>query len=57
MSKLKSCPFCGSINARWNKNGWIECPNCHIFFSSAFVDADKEEHIEAWNRRVNDETD
>lgn len=52
MNELKPCPFCGSVNVHWNEDGWIECPDCHIFFESAFADADKNENIESWNRRV-----
>lgn len=50
--QLKPCPFCGSKKPFWNKGGWIECPDCHIFFQLAFTNADKEENISWWNTRV-----
>lgn len=54
MSELKPCPFCGG--EAWLVMGscgyMVECGACHIFGA---IRGTKEEAIEAWNRRANDE--
>jgi Lar family restriction alleviation protein len=60
MKELKPCPFCGSYAVRIAKDkvpdgGYIydaHCTNCGC--GSPFR-CTKEEVIEAWNRRTNDE--
>lgn len=64
MEKLKSCPFCGESGARVHlqkiiytnedfKRREIMCETCGAEVSE-FVTPERA--IEAWNRRVNDET-
>lgn len=60
-TKLKSCPFCRSVNIvryqvtpSWTNPYWrIGCLNCGRYFVAA--DCTEEEAIEAWNRRANDD--
>lgn len=65
MSDLKPCPFCGSFptieiheDLYKRKKYGIECINedCEIQPMTARY-ADKEECIEAWNRRAKDDGD
>lgn len=59
--KLKPCPFCGSNKCNVIEHAFhnlsstygVKCWNCKAE-SWQFFDT-KEEAIEAWNRRVNDE--
>lgn len=68
MSELKRCPFCGDIYIRLQyhkSNGrnyyyWtIGCNtlNCVCLHTQGKMFGSKEEAIEAWNRRIIDETD
>lgn len=53
--ELKPCPFCGSKNIRlWEKttSPWVQCEKC---LSSTATGYTKEEAVENWNRRANDE--
>lgn len=67
MSKLKPCPFCGkSIAVAWCNKDWLDFEKIETYAvscdmneggcggSSGFYET-KEEAIEAWNRRTNDE--
>lgn len=58
MPELKPCPFCGSTNAIERETvtyQWVcLCDNCGA--STAVYD-EKDEAIEAWNRRVENEVD
>ena len=54
--ELKPCPFCGGKAMLKGSEfcWWIECSGCE-FGTPAFLK--KEEVIEAWNRRTNDDND
>lgn len=53
--KLKPCPFCGDEAATQSfyKNHCVYCSGCGA--STLRYYPTKEDAIEAWNRRVNDE--
>lgn len=58
MAELKSCPFCGEKAVVEMDEGWywewnVYCSECGIHFPNHFET--KEEAIEAWNRRVDNE--
>lgn len=59
MMELKPCPFCGNtpVLVRWGNKWCVEChsDDCEIRPETAI--ALKEEAVEAWNRRVNDDTE
>lgn len=54
-TELKPCPFCGApaelkeISDRWTVKCTKECAGTKIF-------NDKQRPIEAWNRRISDES-
>lgn len=63
--KIKCCPFCGSEDVELTSIGgaksiyqsWIYCKKCNAegpTKSNLLIDS-KEEAIEAWNRRVNND--
>lgn len=63
-NELKCCPFCGArgtVRKKINLKAWIvECSNvkCPASYMIGYDYDSKEEAIEAWNRRVqNDEID
>lgn len=64
MQKLKPCPFCGekdNLSIRkwsgWN-NHFVRCESCFaIVPDPSATDFTKKEAIEAWNRRVDDDTE
>lgn len=53
--ELRKCPFCGGeakiidISSSYITHVWIECPKC---LSRTVAFCNKEEAIDAWNRRV-----
>ena len=53
--ELKPCPFCGSKNIRlWETTSpWVQCEKCLSSTATGYI---KEEAVENWNRRTNDET-
>jgi len=61
MYTLKSCPFCGSagivVDKQWFGTWIVECTNnqCPASYMIGWDYDTKEEAIEAWNRRLNDE--
>jgi len=55
MTELKPCPFCGSkaeIYQDYEGSWTIECTVC---FARSWPRKDKEQAIEAWNRRATNE--
>ena len=56
--KLKPCPFCGGeaklkiIPKYYGDIYWVKCEECNAETPSDF---EKDEAIEAWNRRANDD--
>lgn len=64
MTELKKCPFCGGEAEQddytqneymFHGTGWIGCKKCRVFIDYKNGDYGKNQAIEAWNRRVNDE--
>lgn len=65
MSELKPCPCCGSneleidfdsvmmIHGKGHQNGYIDCSDCGVGISIAFIDEDNctERLVSAWNNR------
>ena len=59
MTELKPCPFCGGeahvVETIHGKTlPWVRCKDCGM--ETPMLDTE-EEAIEAWNRRVDNETD
>lgn len=54
MTELKPCPFCGGQAHIMHEGHWIMCEDCQS--ESGYYET-KEETIEAWNRRAENETD
>ena len=63
MNNLKPCPFCGSQDVDTTMdcmfgNFYVKCFNCYaVIPEPSSTNYTEKEAIEAWNRRVNDETD
>lgn len=61
MDNLKPCPFCGNeVVRRIGLMGlnFFKCKSCGAVtsFDNDYYNTHKNEAIEAWNRRTNDET-
>ena len=58
MDKLKPCPFCGGkaelVIAKWNPEivNYVRCTKCCTLQGQKET---KQEAIDAWNMRINDE--
>lgn len=53
MDELKTCPFCGSkaeIYQHYDSLWTVECVVC---FAATWPRKNKEDAVEAWNRRAN----
>ena len=57
--KLKPCPFCGSeavhTESSYFRDVLIYCENCDAYFTVDSFAADKDDVVEAWNRRAEPE--
>lgn len=57
--ELKPCPFCGSEAVHTERSYFrdvlIYCENCDAYFTVDSFAADKDDIVEAWNRRAEPE--
>lgn len=58
MKEIKNCPFCGGEGELQDAGDWgafwIQCQSCGA--EGAYVDTNKDDAIDKWNNRVNNNT-
>ncbi len=55
MDKLKPCPYCGCKAKLYEAYDGAWCAECMVCYARTFHGQTKEEAIQQWNRRANNE--